>query len=178
MGLLSGLGTISRLDTPLMAAVLQRLGSAGLLQRAVVQGSLRSLPTDTGSIGDLLRAANIALEDSPLPPQEWSALRAIIGEALLARLCGISEISLRRYTAGTRPTPDAVAYRLHTLALIVADLRGAYNDYGIRRWFLRPRAQLDGHAPADLLAAGWTPDDSGVRQLRELAGNLTGSPAT
>jgi hypothetical protein len=178
MGLIGDLGTVSRLDASLMAAVLQRLSQVGLLQRAVMRGSLKRLPTDTGSIVDLLREANAALEDSPLPPQEWSALRAILGDALLARLCRISEVSLRRYAAGTRPTPDPVAQRLHTLALIVADLRGAYNDYGIRSWFQRPRAQLSGRAPEELLATGWTPESPQVRQLRDLAGALTGSPAT
>ena len=178
MGLLGDLGPISRLDAPLMAAVLQHLGKVGLMQRAVTQGSLTRLPNDAGSIAELLRDANTALEDSPLPPQEWPALRAILGDALLARLCGISEVSLRRYAAGTRSTPDPVAQRLHTLALIVSDLRGAYNDYGIRRWFQRPRAQLDGHAPEDLLPPGWTPDNPRVSQLRELAGALIGSPAT
>jgi hypothetical protein len=178
MGLIGDLGTVSRLDASLMAAVLQRLSQVGLLQRAVMRGSLKRLPTDTGSIVDLLREANAALEDSPLPPQEWSALRAILGDALLARLCRISEVSLRRYAAGTRPTPDPVAQRLHTLALIVADLRGAYNDYGVRSWFQRPRAQLSGRAPEELLATGWTPESPQVRQLRDLAGALTGSPAT
>lgn len=178
MGLLGNLGTISTLDTHLMEAVLQRLGQAGLLRDAAVRGNLRRLPTDTRSIGALLREANTALEDSPLPRQEWSALRVILGDALLARLCGISEVSLRRYAVGVRPTPDPVAQRLHTLALIVADLRGAYNDYGIRRWFQRPRAQLDGRAPEHYLVTGWKPDSSEVRSLRELAGTLTGSPAT
>lgn len=118
------------------------------------------------------------LGNFPLPTQEWPTLRGLLSDALLAHLCGISEVSLRRYAAGARPTPDAVAQRLHTLELIVADLRGAYNDYGIRRWFVRPRAQLGGHAPEDLLAAGWTPDSPEVQQIRELAGELTGSPAT
>lgn len=105
-------------------------------------------------------------------------MRAILGDVLLAQLCGISEVSLRRYAAGARTTPDLAAQRLHALALIVAVLRGAYNDYGIRRWFQRPRAQLGGHSPADLLGADWTPDTPEVRQLRELAAALTGSPAT
>lgn len=147
MGLLGDVGTMSRLDTHLMEAVWQRLGEAGLMQRAAAEGSLRRFPANTGDIVALLREANSALEDSPLPPHEWSAMRVILGDTLLARLCGISEVSLRRYAAGIRLTPDPAAQRLHTLALIVADLHGAYNDYGIRRWFERPRVQLGGHAP-------------------------------
>lgn len=178
MGLLAGFGPITSLDTPLMTAVLGRLGKAGLLRRAVTRGSVRSLPSEAGAMADLLREANTALEDSPLPLQEWTALRAILGDALLAWLCGISGVSLRRYAAGARPTPDSVAQRLHVLALIVSDLRGAYNEYGIRRWFQRPRAQRGGRAPEDLLGHGWTPNSPQVRQLRELAEALTGSPAT
>lgn len=178
MGFLRDLGTISRLDAPLIATVLQRLGRVGLVQRAIVAGSAGNLPPDPAGIVDVLDQANIALEDSPLPSQEWDAVRATLGDALLAHLCHISEASLHRYASGARSTPDAVAHRLHSLALIIADLRGAYNDYGVRRWFQRPRAQLGGHTPEDLLLAGWTPDSPEVTSLRQLAGALAGSPAT
>jgi uncharacterized protein (DUF2384 family) len=178
MGLLADIGTISTLDSAVMAAVLQHLGKAGLLQRAVTQGSVARLPTDAEGLVDLLREANTALEDSPLPRQEWSPVRTILGDALLARLCGISEASLRRYDSGARSTPDVVAQRLHSLALIIADLHGAYNDYGVRRWFQRPRPQLGGRSPQDLLTPGWISDSHEVGQLRELAEALTGSPAT
>jgi AbrB family looped-hinge helix DNA binding protein len=87
-------------------------------------------------------------------------------------------VSLRRYASGTRPTPDPVAQRLHLLALIVADLRGAYNDYGIRRWFQRPRPQLGGHSSEDVLPPDWTAGSSEVAQLRTLAVTLLGSPVT
>ncbi len=178
MGFLDDLGAISTLDARLITTVLQRLGHVGLLQRAIMHGGIGGLPSDPAGIVDLLDEANAALENSPLPPQEWAALRIILGDALLARLCGISEASLRRYTSGARSTPDLVAQRLHTLALIVADLRGAYNEYGSRRWFQRPRAQLGGCAPENVLPAGWTPDSPDVIRLRELAGALSGSPAT
>jgi hypothetical protein len=178
MGFLRDLGTVSTLDAHLITIVLQRLGQAGLLQRAIMHGGMSNLTGDPDDIVALLDEANAVLEDSPLPLQEWAALREVLGDALLARLCGISEASLRRYAAGTRSTPDPVAQRLHSLALLVADLRGAYNDYGIRRWFQRPRAQLAGHAPAEVLPTGWTPDSPEMRQLRDLAGALSGSPAT
>jgi hypothetical protein len=110
--------------------------------------------------------------------QQWITLRDTLGDTLLARLCCISEVSLRRYASGTRPTPDPVAQRLHLLALIVADLRGAYNDYGIRRWFQRPRPQLGGHSSEDVLPPDWTAGSSEVAQLRTLAATLLGSPVT
>jgi uncharacterized protein (DUF2384 family) len=175
MGFLSGLGTISRLDAPLLDAILRRLGAAGLVQSAIPREVLLS---DPARLGAILAQANAALEYSPLPDHEWPALRAILGDGMLTRLCGISVASLRRYAAGQRPTPDAVAQRLHLLALVVADLRGAYNDYGVRRWFQRPRAQLEGHTPIDVLPSDWTPESPEALQLRELAAALTGSPAT
>lgn len=178
MGFLDDLGTISRLDWPLLVKVLERMGRVGLLQREIMQGGIRGLPSDPNKMVKLLEAANTALEDSPLPPQEWAALRATLGDAPLARLCRISEVSLRRYAAGARSTPDLVARRLHVLALIVADLRGAYNDYGIRRWFQRPRAQLGGRAPEKYLPSDWTAESPEVEELRRLANALSSSPAT
>jgi hypothetical protein len=104
----------------------------------------------------------MSIEDSPLPDQEWTALRNTLGDGLLARLCRVSEVSLRRYAARARPTPDVVAQRLHILALIVADLRGAYNDYGVRRWFQR----RTWHAPA------WTcPQWRGCSPFRQPTGS-------
>jgi hypothetical protein len=125
-----------------------------------------------------LRTMLDSIEQSPLPDQEWQPLRAILGDDLLSRLTGASASSLQRYQSGERVTPDPVAHRLHVIALIVADLRGSYNDYGVRRWFERVRSQLDGAAPIDTLAGAWTPDDEPVQRVRALAGALLGSPAT
>ena len=66
---------------------------------------------------------------------------------LLAALLGVSPISVRRYAKGERRCSDAVAARLHWLALLIDQLEGTYNAYGIRRWFQRPRAALDGQPP-------------------------------
>ena len=90
----------------------------------------------------------------------------------LASLLGISVTSLRRYASSERETPDAVAVRLHHLALIVGDLAGAYNEVGIRRWFDRTRAALDGKSPAAVLAGEWNPDDAAPRKVRDLARSL------
>jgi hypothetical protein len=173
MGLLGDLGVISHLDANVIERVLQQIGRVGLMQ-----GGVRPLPEDPAEILRVLQKAAAALEDSPLPQQEWAPLRATLGDELLARLCGISEVSLRRYATGIRATPDAVANRLHVLALVVADLRGAYNDYGIRRWFQRPRAQLGGRSPEEYLPRLWSPDSAEVAAVRALAASLSGSPAT
>jgi hypothetical protein len=118
-----------------------------------------------------------ALEESPVPMLEWTGLERVLSAALLASLVGVSASSLRRYASGARPTPDAVAVRLHALALVVGDLAGSYNALGVRRWFGRTRAQLNGQAPIALLSCSWHPQDEGPVRVRELAATLLGAPA-
>ena len=134
--------------------------------------------TDPAHLAAVLAEIHDALDESPAPATEWPALHEILGADLLARLVGISASSTRRYLEGARATPDAVAARLHFLALVVADLAGAYNDIGVRRWFERPRKRLGGSSPARLLAEGWLPDDDGPSRVRELAAGLASSLAT
>lgn len=115
-----------------------------------------------------------AAEDSPVPDAEWDPLTRILGEELPA-LLGVSSSSVARYHSGDRRTPDSVAARLHALTLIVSDLSGSYNDYGIRRWFKRSRRALEGRAPADILRGDWDPDGTDVRAVRNLAAELLGA---
>ena len=126
----------------------------------------------------MLEEIHEALDESPAPATEWPALHEVLGAELLAGLIGISASSTQRYLAGTRATPDAVAVRLHFLALAVADLAGAYNDIGVRRRFGRPRKRLGGSTPARLLAEGWWPHDDGPNRVRALAAGLAPSPAS
>lgn len=116
-------------------------------------------------------------EESPLPSPEWVGLERVLGADLLGELLGVSASSRRRYAAGTRPTPDDVAARLHVLARVVGDLAGSYTDLGVRRWFGRPRTRLGGQAPAALLRGAWTPQDEGPTRVRQLAAALLGAPA-
>ena len=115
------------------------------------------------------------LDESPSPATEWATMRETIGDELLARLVGVSEVSLRRYAAGSRNTPQRVAERLHWLAMVVADLAGAYNTFGIRRWFERPRVQLRGESPRHALAEDWGVDDESAGKVRALAAALSGA---
>ncbi|MFN9644029.1 MAG: hypothetical protein ACK6BG_02640 [Cyanobacteriota bacterium] len=117
----------------------------------------------------LLEQAYQALEHTPTPASEWAGLREICGDGLLERILAISPASLRRYAAGDRRCPDAVAARLHWLALVVEALEGTYNPIGIRRWFERPRQALEGAAPLELLAKNWLPEHPGPQRLRSLA---------
>lgn len=149
--------------------------------RAVGIGRALTMPADpTNEAHWQAFAAELldAMEESPLPGPEWVGLERVLGAELLASLVGVSPSSLRRYATGVRPTPDDVAARLHVLALIVGDLAGSYNDIGVRRWFGRPRTQLDGQAPAALLPGAWNPQDEGPTRVRQLAAALLGAPAT
>ena len=114
----------------------------------------------------------------PVSTSEWPALQRLLGADLLARLLSISAVSVRQYSSGARRIPDDLAARLHALALMVDDLGGAYNDAGIRRWFIRPRNSLGNRAPVDMLTPDWRPDDPDPRLVRGLARAMAPSPFT
>ncbi len=124
-----------------------------------------------------LRQLAEALEDSPVPSTEARELASVFGWELLSDMVHSSPASLRRYASTVRAAPDDVAGRMHWLAKIVGHLRGAYNDAGIRRWFERPRAQLQGRAPNEFLLQPWTPDQPGVEVVWSLARSLAGAGA-
>jgi transcriptional regulator with XRE-family HTH domain len=164
-------------DLDLLQKLLERLDQAGVAKALIVR--LRRIdPSDTDRTTELIRGVLDALRASPLPEFEWKSLTNLFAAEELAGLLKISESSLNRYASGTRRTPDVIAERLHFLALIVGDLRGAYNDVGIRRWWQRPRTALDGDTPAEHLESDWTPDDPGARAVRDLAHSLLFASAT
>jgi hypothetical protein len=163
-----------RLDLPLINRVL-----SGLAAHGVGVALAASPQVAVGSaLEDALQRALDQSEHSPMPSGEWPSLLATLGEDLLAGLLDVSASSIRRYAAGTRATPQEVADRLHVLALIVADLAGGYNEYGIRRWFTRPRPQLDGTSPLQFLGSDWNPDGEAAARVRDLAAALVGAGAT
>lgn len=129
----------------------------------------------TADLASRARRLLVAIDGSPMPDLEWPAVIAVLGEDLSGRLVGVSASSVHRYRTGERSVPDPVAERLHVVAQIVSDLSGSYNDFGIRRWFDRPRAQLDGSTPSGLLRGTWGPDDEPVCRVRELAQALVGA---
>jgi hypothetical protein len=118
----------------------------------------------------LLATVYAELENCPSPVTEWQPVRDVLDDdEVLASLLGISAMSVRRYAKGQRTCSDAVAARLHWLALLIDQLDGTYNAYGIRRWLQRPRATLDGQAPRDRLQGNWDPDDDPIRPILALA---------
>jgi hypothetical protein len=174
MGLLPPGERIETLDLSSFRRAVRHIRRAGIA---------RNIDLDlTGASGsDLeqtLERLNLALEESPAPEFEWNHLVEVLGLELVSRLLGISASSVRRYQTNVRTTPDEVAERLHFVGLVAGDLAGAYNEIGIRQWFGRKRAQLDGRAPLHWLKAPWKPTEAGPLRVRNLARALTASPAT
>jgi hypothetical protein len=176
MGLLSEDDPVERLDLEAVRRVARAANRAGIGAAPTAALAARRLPP--GELRTALRGLREALEDSPAPTAEWSGLVRLFGADVLARLVSVSPVSLRRYVSGSRPTPDAVAARVHFLARVVAELRGAYNDVGVRRWFDRKRTLLRGRSPAQVLKGQWTPENANAQRVLELARSLAFSPAT
>ena len=55
--------------------------------------------------------AGFSAEGSPAPAFEWPAMLELFGTDRVAELVGVSVASLRRYSAGQRPTPDSAMRR-------------------------------------------------------------------
>jgi hypothetical protein len=119
-----------------------------------------------------------AIEESPAPAAEWAPMRELFGDEELETLLGTSRQSIGRYAKGERPTPDDIADRLHCLTMVVSDLAGAYNEFGIRRWFHRPRRALDGRSPLQTLGRNWSSDGESAKKVRALAAALGDIGAT
>lgn len=177
MGLLHAEAPIRHLNLRLLTRLLREVVRSSGIGRDAVATIAMDAPSPE-RISTALRRLFDELEHSPVPEHEWQALPRTLGIELLTELVGVSAASARRYTAGERTTPDAVADRLHFLALVVADLAGSYNEFGIRRWFGRPRPQLEGRRPSQLLHGDWRADQAGPQRVRELARALTGTLAT
>lgn len=183
MGLLTK--TIGKLDFAAFRDVVQSIRKAGIVRESEPAAHFLAVknPSKQVSSGELLRFMNIlteALEESPVPVYEWRRLTSLFQPEpeALAELLDISLSSLRRYSSKERDTPDDVAARLHFLALVTGDLVGAYNDMGVRNWFRRKRALLEGRAPKDLLRGDWQPGDPGPERVRALARSLAAGSAT
>jgi hypothetical protein len=70
-----------------------------------------------------------------------------ITQADLALLAGTSARTLQRLASAGGPPPN----RLRLVARLVAELRHAWTPAGVIAWFGRPRIELDGRPPVDVL---------------------------
>jgi hypothetical protein len=167
----------SGIDAPAVRQLANRIRQAGIgLSTADVLNNVE-VPSSRDLAG-LLELLIAALDASPAPAYEWRGVSKVFPPEDLAALLNVSLSSLKRYQSGERETPDAIAARLHFLALVVGDLAGSYNHTGIRRWFQRPRTLLDGRSPGALLSGDWDPDDEGPARVRDLAHRLVTMSAT
>lgn len=121
-----------------------------------------------------IRSVRDSIAASPVPELELPKLDALFGTDRLSGLIGAAESSLRRYLAHAHVTPDPVAGRGHFLAVVAGNLAGSYNDRGIRRWFERPRSELGGRRPEEILRGEWDPDAPEVAELASLSAELVG----
>jgi uncharacterized protein (DUF2384 family) len=178
MGFLSARDSGSiELSGSFLAHLAERVRREGIaaLPTARLLEVLRRDELDDDELLDALRATIAALDASPIPEREWTPARELLGDELLAALTGVSESSLRRYATGERKTPDDVAWRLHVVARLLASLVGSFNEYGVRRWFQRPRSALDGATPGEVLEHAENEGDERLQRVLVLADELLGA---
>jgi hypothetical protein len=167
------------LDGELLAELAAELRKQGIATTASsrLARATQADPLDDRDLVAVLRATVEAVDSSPHPEGEWPPARELLGDDLLARLLRVSISSLRRYASGERRTPDDAAWRLHVVARVLAALTGSYNDYGIRRWFERPRSPLGDATPARVLEEAESEDDEQLQRVLALADELMGAAA-
>lgn len=156
--------------------VAERLSQRGLASDFAAR--LISGKSSTSDLSRYLDAALLALEESPVPATELAKLNATLGHELLAGLLEISAASMQRYQNGERQVPDAIAERAHFLTAVISALEGLYNEFGVRRWFERPRSVFDGKTARQLLVSGWTPADEAAQRILAAAESLQELGAT
>lgn len=173
LGLLAGSEPLEHLDLELVRRIAREASAVGIGQDAAV--ALLHGGDRPEGLATLIARLDDAFTASPLPDRELPELLRVFDRDDLADLIGTSAVSLGRYQAGSRRWPDQLADRLHWLALVIADLAGAYNEFGIRRWFERRRTQLGDRSPREVLGRDWDPGDPEVERARELAAALVGA---
>lgn len=93
-------------------------------------------------------------EDLPTSPDDGRAVLALVEQWLprvsrkqLARLVGVDERTLQRWSASGART----SRRLFLVAKLVALLKDVWTPEGVVAWFDRPRSELDGRSPLDVI---------------------------
>jgi hypothetical protein len=171
------------LDEPIreLSVEVVRKVARKLSQRGLASDLAARLATGKPSASELSRyldAALLALDESPVPAAELTKLNATLGHEFLAAVLEISAASLQRYQSGDRQVPDPVAERAHFLTAVISALEGIYNEFGVRRWFERPRSVFDNKTARQLLGRGWTPGDESARRVLAAAESLQDLGAT
>jgi hypothetical protein len=163
---------VDHLDLDLLRRIAREASAAGIGRDTAV--ALLQTDLGTSRLATLIERLDDSLEESALPQREGPDLLRVFERDELASLIGTTSVSLGRYLAGTRKWPDELAARIHWLAIVLSDLEGAYNAFGVRRWFERERVQLDGRSPRQVLGTEWDPATEDVERVRQLAAALAG----
>lgn len=174
MGLLEG--RIEELSPEVVRQVARKLSRRGLASDLAAR--LAGAAPSREEFVRYLDAALEALDESPVPAAELTKLNSILGHELLAQILEISAASLQRYQSGDREAPDVVADRAHFLTAVIAALEGTYNEFGVRRWFERPRSIFGGRTARQLLTPRWTSQDESARRVLNAAESLQNLGAT
>lgn len=95
--------------------------------------------------------------------------KKILGLGLLASILNVSEPELKAYIANPGSISEIILRRLAFLIEVVDILKDAYNDRGIRQWFLRKRIQLNDKSPVEILRENWNPENTDPHSVLELA---------
>jgi hypothetical protein len=175
LGFLRDHGPVERLDLDLIRSIASEASSEGVGQEAAT--ALIAARPSAATLGTLIDRLDRALVDSPVPARELRQLLTVYDVDALQPLLGASPASVRRYASGERAVPDDVAGRIHFVALVTSDLAGSYNEFGLRRWWDRPRTSLRGRSPRTALGTGWGPDDRRAVAVADLARSLVGRAA-
>lgn len=174
MGLLDE--PIRELSTEVVRKLARKLAQLGLASD--LAGRLSAGKPSVSELSRYLDAALHALDECPVPTAELSKLNTTLGHELLAGLLEISAASLQRYQNGERQAPDDIAERAHFLTSVIAALEGIYNEFGVRRWFERPRSIFKGKTVRQLLGQGWVPASESARRILAAAESLQELGAT
>jgi hypothetical protein len=172
LGLIGENETVDRLNVETVRSIALEASAAGIGRDVAVGLLERDLQPSRWAL--LVSQLAESLAESPLPDRETRELLRVFDRDELSSLLGTSPVSLGRYISGARKWPDDLASRVHWLALVTSDLLGAYNEFGVRRWFGRPRTRLRGRSPREILARDWSPEAPDVERVRELASSLAG----
>lgn len=177
MGFLPVATRVDPVSLPNLKEAFESVQKAGI-GKQYISGLLLSHKKSPGELLEAFRGINRAMEESPNPDSEWDRLEQVLGTELLADLVRTSKVSVGRYKSKQRPTPPDIAARLHYLAMLIAELVGSYNQFGIIGWFGRKRYQLKDRSPRQLLNGEWSPESEQAKQVKTLAIAISGSPAT
>lgn len=131
-------------------SVLDALTAAEARDRDALRLALERIGHALAALGE---AEEVGEGRTPKDLARWLAETVDAPQRDLASLLGVDLRRFQRWASTaerTRPEGDD-ARRLRAVARVVAQLRHAYTAAGVLAWFDRPRGELGGRAPRELL---------------------------